>query len=109
METNKVGDGESVNAPVYSCYSFRHLLLLLKKTEVTDAPYTTTITLMNINECNCLIFGLSFLNDQGRLVGNHVPRTFPLKNGWGGKPWVRGWLVGLRLTPYRSAKSVLEM
>ena len=31
METNKVGDGENVNTPMYSC-SFR----------VTDASYTTT-------------------------------------------------------------------
>ena len=22
---------------------------------------------------------------------NLVPRAFPLKNGWGGKPWGRGW------------------
>ena len=49
METNKVADRESVNTPVYLCYSFRHLLLVLKKTEVTDAPYTTTINLTNIN------------------------------------------------------------
>ena len=109
METNKVGDGESVNTPVYLYYSFRHLLLVLKKTEVTDAPYTTTITLMNIDECNCVIFRLSFLNDRGLACGQPRPQDFSLKNGWGGTPWGRGWLVGLRLTPYRSTKSVLEM
>lgn len=49
METNKLGDVESVNTPVYSCYSFRYLVLVLKKTEVTGAPYTTTINLTNIN------------------------------------------------------------
>ena len=49
METNRVGEGESVNTPVYSCYSFGHLVLVLKKTEVTGAPYTTTINLSNIN------------------------------------------------------------
>ena len=49
METNRVGDGESVNTQVYLCYSFRHLVLVLKKTEVTGAPYTTTINLTNIN------------------------------------------------------------
>ena len=81
METNKVGDGESVNTPVYTSYSFRHLLPVLTKTEVTGAPYTTMINLMNINECNCLIFGSSFLNDRGLVCGNLVPRAFPLKNG----------------------------
>ena len=54
MEANKVGDGENVNTPMYSC-SFR----------VTDASYTTTTDSMNIDECNCLIFGLSFLNARG--------------------------------------------
>ena len=91
METNKVGDGESVNTPVYSCYSFRHLLLVLKKTEVTDAPYTTTINLMNINECNYLIFGLSFLNDRGLACGQPRPQDFSLKK------WVGREALGTRL------------
>ena len=47
-----------VISSMYSC-SFR----------VTDAPYTTTIDLMNIDECNCLIFGLSFLNARGVACG----------------------------------------
>ena len=91
METNKVGDGESVNTPVYLCYSFRHLLLVLKKTEVTNAPYTTTITLMNIDECNCLIFGLSFLNDQGLACGQPRPQGVSLKK------WVGRKALGTRL------------
>lgn len=58
METNKVGDGESVIRVIVFGTS-------RIKENGTDAPYTTTINLMNINECNCLIFGLSFLNDRG--------------------------------------------
>ena len=86
-----MGDGESVNTPVYSFYSFRHLLLVLKKTEVTGAPYTTTINLMSINECNCLIFGLSFLNDRGVACGQPRPQGFSLKK------WVGREALGTRL------------
>ena len=55
---NCVSPRGHVISSMYSC-SFR----------VTDAPYTTTIDLMNIDECNCLIFGLSFLNARGVACG----------------------------------------